>query len=253
LLADEDPAGAAEDLMAFGEASRAGAYEDRMAPWRQWAGLALAQSGRGEEALSLAEEQLAIASAWSDAAHGAALRVRALVGSPDHAEPQMRRAGELLEGSVRMLDRARVAIDHGVALRRIGSRTDARAQLERGLELAAGCEAALLIRRARSELTVLGARPRRLMFSGLEGLTASERRVAAMAAEGMSNREIASSLFVTIKTVETHLGRAYRKLDISSRTELPAKLAGGGAGELTAQACSVGDRERADHGRTAAG
>jgi DNA-binding CsgD family transcriptional regulator len=236
LLAQEDPAGAADDLLAFGAASRAGAYEDRTAPWRQWAALALAQSGRHQEARSLADEQLGIANAWSDPAHGAALRVRALVGSPDQAEPDLRRAAELLEGSARMLDRARVAIDHGVALRRIGSRGDARAQLERGLELAAGCEAALLIERARSELAVLGARPRRLMFSGLEGLTASERRVAAMAAEGMSNREIASSLFVTIKTVETHLGRVYRKLDISSRAELPAKLAGSGAAELTAQA-----------------
>jgi DNA-binding CsgD family transcriptional regulator len=236
LLAEEDSTGAAEDLLAFGEASRAGAYEDRPAPWRQWAALALAQSGRDQEALSLADEQLAIASAWSDPAHGAALRVKALVGPPDQAEPGLREAAELLEGSARMLDRARVAVDHGMALRRLGSRNEARTQLERGLELAAHCEATPLIHRARAELAVLGARPRRLMFSGLEGLTASERRVAAMAAEGMSNREIASSLFVTIKTVETHLGRVYRKLDISSRAELPAKLADSGASELTAQA-----------------
>jgi DNA-binding CsgD family transcriptional regulator len=104
------------------------------------------------------------------------------------------------------------------------------------LEFAARCGAAPLIERARSELAVLGARPRRLMFSGVEGLTASERRVAAMAAEGMSNREIASSLFVTIKTVETHLGRAYRKLDISSRAELPGRLADSDAAQLTASA-----------------
>jgi DNA-binding CsgD family transcriptional regulator len=236
LLADENPAGAAEDLIAFGEASRAGGFEDRVTPWRQWGALALAQLGREEEARALADEQLAIASAWSDAAHGAALRDRALVGPPDEAEPLLGKAAELLEGSVRLLDRARVAIDHGVALRRLGSRTDARTWLERGLELAARCEAAPLIERARSELAVLGARPRRLMFSGLEGLTASERRVAAMAAEGMSNREIASSLFVTIKTVETHLGRVYRKLDISSRAELPATLAASDAAPLTASA-----------------
>jgi DNA-binding CsgD family transcriptional regulator len=83
----------------------------------------------------------------------------------------------------------------------------------------------LLAERARAELLVLGARPRRLMFSGVEALTATERRVAAMAAEGLSNREIAQSLFVTKKTVETHLRSVYRKLSIASRSELPAQLA----------------------------
>jgi DNA-binding CsgD family transcriptional regulator len=71
---------------------------------------------------------------------------------------------------------------------------------------------------------VLGARPRRLMFTGVESLTASERRVAELAAEGMPNREIAQRLFVTLKTVEFHLGNAYRKVGVSSRKELPTVL-----------------------------
>jgi len=57
-------------------------------------------------------------------------------------------------------------------------------------------------------------------------LTPSERRVAELAAEGLSNREIAQSLFLTVKTVEGHLTHAYRKLDVHSRTELPKALAG---------------------------
>ena len=55
-------------------------------------------------------------------------------------------------------------------------------------------------------------------------LTASERRVARMAAEGMSNKQIAQALFVTVKTVETHLHRSYQKLDVSSRAQLARAL-----------------------------
>jgi DNA-binding CsgD family transcriptional regulator len=62
------------------------------------------------------------------------------------------------------------------------------------------------------------------VLSGVESLTPSERRVADMAAEGMTNREIAQALFVTAKTVETHLRHAYQKLDISRREELNARL-----------------------------
>jgi DNA-binding NarL/FixJ family response regulator len=60
----------------------------------------------------------------------------------------------------------------------------------------------------------------------VEALTSSERRVARMAAEGLSNKEIAQALFVTVRTVEAHLHHAYQKLDISSRSELPGALEG---------------------------
>ncbi len=77
---------------------------------------------------------------------------------------------------------------------------------------------------AREELLTAGARPRRPRLSGRDALTASELRVASRAAGGMSNREIAQSLFVTVKTVETHLRNGYRKLEIGSRKELPDAL-----------------------------
>jgi DNA-binding CsgD family transcriptional regulator len=64
-----------------------------------------------------------------------------------------------------------------------------------------------------------------MLVGGVEALTPSERRVAELAAGGMANAEIAQSLFVTVKTVETHLGRTYRKLDIPGRGELAAALA----------------------------
>jgi DNA-binding CsgD family transcriptional regulator len=70
-------------------------------------------------------------------------------------------------------------------------------------------------------------RPRREALGGVEALTPSERRVAAMAAEEMTNREIAQSLFVTPKTVEVHLSNAYRKLEIRNRRQLAGALGAG--------------------------
>jgi DNA-binding CsgD family transcriptional regulator len=78
--------------------------------------------------------------------------------------------------------------------------------------------------RAYLELTATGAKPRRPRTWGVAALTASERRVAELAAGGMTNREIAEALFVTTKTVEKHLASAYTKLEIAGRGELPAAL-----------------------------
>jgi DNA-binding CsgD family transcriptional regulator len=69
-----------------------------------------------------------------------------------------------------------------------------------------------------------GARPRRERLSGVDALTASERRVAQIAAAGMTNREIAQALFVTTKTVALHLTHVYEKLDITGRAQLPSAL-----------------------------
>ena len=81
--------------------------------------------------------------------------------------------------------------------------------------------------RARDELRLAGARPRRALLTGVESLTPAEARIAHMAAGGRSNKDIAQALFLTVKTVEMNLVRAYRKLDISSRRELPGALAQG--------------------------
>jgi DNA-binding CsgD family transcriptional regulator len=99
--------------------------------------------------------------------------------------------------------------------------------LHEGLDLAARCGANLLAGRAREELLAAGARPRRPALAGPDALTPAELRVAQHAAQDLSTREIAQHLFVTAKTVETHLTRAYRKLGISSRRELPAALQSG--------------------------
>jgi len=107
---------------------------------------------------------------------------------------------------------------------RAGRRADALGPLRQAAELAECCGAAALAARAGVELGVAGAVGRRYAFSGADALTPSERRVARMAADGPSNREIAQTLFVTVKTVENHLGRVYAKLAIGSRTELAEAL-----------------------------
>lgn len=131
-----------------------------------------------------------------------------------------------LEGTPRKLDHAHALVEFGAALRRANRRSEAREPLRRGMDVAHRSGARPLAERAREELLACGARPRRLVLSGVESLTASERRVAQMAAEGMSNPEIAQALFVTRKTVETHLGHAYSKLEIGSREELAEALRG---------------------------
>jgi DNA-binding CsgD family transcriptional regulator len=90
--------------------------------------------------------------------------------------------------------------------------------------LAHVCGATPLVERANEELAATGARPRKILQTGLASLTASERRVAQLAAEELSNKEIAQALFVTVKTVEVHLSNVYRKLEIGSRRQLPAAL-----------------------------
>jgi DNA-binding CsgD family transcriptional regulator len=108
----------------------------------------------------------------------------------------------------------------GAALRRAGSRAAAREPLREARELAALCGARGLEERVLEELVVAGARPQRVALSGLDALTAAERRVAGLAADGLRNREIAEALFVTLKTVEVHLARTYAKLGIRGRSQL---------------------------------
>jgi len=133
-------------------------------------------------------------------------------------------AAELERAGAR-LELAYTLVELGAALRRGGQRREAREPLARGADLAERCGAGALADRSATELRATGARPRRRLLTGLESLTASERRVAQMAVSGMTNRDIAQALFVTVKTVETHLGRLYRKLGIHSRAELAEMMA----------------------------
>ena len=116
--------------------------------------------------------------------------------------------------------RAHSLAELGAALRRDGCRSAAREPLAEALDLAAHCGARPLAARVREELKATGARPRREWRTGLQALSPRELRVAQLAAEGRTNREIAYQLYVTLKTIEGHLARAYTKLGIERRHEL---------------------------------
>jgi DNA-binding CsgD family transcriptional regulator len=129
-----------------------------------------------------------------------------------------------------VVEYARAQTDLGALVRRSNRRREARELLREALDLAHRARAKPLELRAETELRATGARPRRVVLTGLDSLTASERRVAELAGREMTNREIAQELFVTARTVEGHLTSVFRKLDVSSRDELPAVLAAGAPG-----------------------
>ena len=188
---------------------------------------ALVAAGQVEEGRALAEAEAADCrrrGALSFEAEALVSLGRALGG--DAGIEALRAAVEVAERSPALFTRATASFELGAALRRSGHRTDARERLSVARELAHRAGATGLVNQATDELTVAGARPRRIALSGAESLSAAERRVAERAAEGLSNREIAEALFVTRKTVEAQLGSTYSKLGIRSRAQLPEALRG---------------------------
>jgi DNA-binding CsgD family transcriptional regulator len=222
-LARGDAAGALEDAYRQRDAMAAVQVDPPTIPWRGVAVRALLQLG--EPAADLASEQLGIARKWGAATEvGAALRLLAHTSADSRLE-LLTESVNVLETSPSRLELARSLVDLGEALRVARRRSDAREHLHRAIELAGECGSAVLRARAVEALEALGDRPRRQVVVGAEALTASERRVADLAAAGRANREIAQELFVTPKTVENHLGRIYTKLGIAGRRDLSRVLA----------------------------
>jgi DNA-binding CsgD family transcriptional regulator len=194
-------------------------------PWRARASIALVALGRTAEARAIATEALRIAEAADiPSAIGEAKRILAATAERNEAIALLRSAVLELESTPVRLELARALLDLGAALRRAGRRSEAREPLSRALELAHRHGAQPLVTAARTELRASGARPRREVRTGIDALTPSERRVAELAATGLSNAQIAARLFITAKTTEHHLAATYRKLNISSRRQLPALL-----------------------------
>jgi DNA-binding CsgD family transcriptional regulator len=191
-------------------------------PWRTQAALAHHRAGRPGEARALADTALSVARTYAaPEATGVALRTLGVLTGDVHA---LAEATEVLATTEAAIEHARALVELGAALRRAKHRADAREPLRAGLDVAARLGATALCRQATEELAAAGARPRRPRRTGVEALSPSERRVARLANEGHSNRDIAQSLFVTTKTVEVHLSACYRKLGISSRSDLAAFL-----------------------------
>ena len=194
-------------------------------PWRSLKALALDGLGRRDDACALLEDELAAAQHWG--APGAVARALRLLGTVRRKDGHelLREAIAVAETSPARLEHAKALVALGSALRRAGQRSESREPLRRGFELASRCGASGLADRARTELYSAGGRPRREALSGPESLTPSERRVAELAADGHSNRDIAQTLYVTPKTVEVHLTSIYRKLGIGKRAALSDSLA----------------------------
>ena len=190
--------------------------------WRSQAAAAHAALGQRDAALVLAREELELARRFgAPRAIGIALRT---VGVIEHELDALRASVDVLGESPARLEHARALCDLGVALRHRRRIVDAREPLRQALDLAVRCQATPLAARARTELLIAGARPRRPQLSGVGALTTNERRIAALAAAGRSNREIAQALYVSHKTVEKHLTAAYRKLGVGGREHLPGTL-----------------------------
>jgi len=193
--------------------------------WVPSAALAMRELGRKAQAGELVARELAEAIAFGGPRrHGIALSLSGLLESSDDGLVRLRQAVEILERTPARLEHARALVNLGEGLRLRGQRAQARTALSQGLEIAHRCGSTALVGRARAELVASGARPRRTALSGPDALTPAELRAARMAASGLSNREIAQSLFVSSKTVESHLSQVYAKLSINSRRELAGAL-----------------------------
>jgi DNA-binding CsgD family transcriptional regulator len=218
---------ALSDMRAAGDiAVRIGAISPSSLAWRSEAALVSMALGERDRAERLARGELDLARAFAaPRTLGVALRAAGVVVGGSEGEGLLREAALTLDAAGATLESARAIIDLGALLRRANRRADARELLREGLDIAHRGGAVALADQAETELRAAGAKPRRARLTGLDALTASERRVAELAAQGMTNREIAQALFVTARTVEGHLTRTFQKLDLHSRDDLPGVLA----------------------------
>jgi DNA-binding CsgD family transcriptional regulator len=226
-LAEGDAEAALADA---GEAMRIAAEVFKATSARVYQGIriaaeAAAAAGRFEEARELAAEALVrAAGSATPRALGNAHLAAGLIDDTEESFAHLEAAVAALADSPARYPRARALFALGAARARRGDAARAEEPLREALELADEFGAAPLVAAARRELAAIGRRPRRAARSGVDALTPSERRIADLAAAGLSTPQIAHRLVITRKTVESHLGQVYRKLGISRRAELAPLL-----------------------------
>ncbi|MDT0352416.1 LuxR C-terminal-related transcriptional regulator [Pseudonocardia charpentierae] len=208
---------------------QAGVDESGFWPWQDVFVDALVSAGRlGEAEVFLAphEEFAAARGRWSTVARLARVRGRleAARGRLPEAEAAFGRAAESLEGVVAPFERALLDLAHGQVLRRAGQRRAAAKKLSAARERLGGLRARPYVERAEQELAACGLAPAKRNALDPSRLTAQELAVARLVAVGMSNRHVASELFISIKTVQFHLTHVYAKLGVSSRAELASRF-----------------------------
>jgi DNA-binding CsgD family transcriptional regulator len=221
-LARSDARGALEDFLAAGRAlSVFGTTNPSVLRWRSMAGVAAKAVGDLELATNLVGQELDLAYAFGLRREiGAALRAKAALVSGQARIDLLQESLAELELAGNALDLSETLCSLGGALRRAGHRVQSREPLSRALDLAHRNGALAVAKRAHDELLASGAKPRRQSVSGIDSLTPAERRIAGLAAQGLTNRAIAEALFLARSTVAWHLRRVFSKLEIDSRTDL---------------------------------
>lgn len=223
-------------LLAGARQEAVGHRNPALIEWRASAIEAQLRLGDVRAARALAHENLALARSFgAPASLGLALRLTAAVADGD-AIALLHEAVALLDGAHARGELARARLALGEALDRSGERSAARPSLTAAMRLAEQLGDSDLAARATAATIAAGGRPRPRREVGAAGeLTRAERRVAELARDGASNVEIAQTLVVTVKTVETHLSRVYRKLGIGARAQLAGALVVAPAGERSGE------------------
>jgi len=215
-----------EDLLSCGRRlAHHGMRFPGFVPWRAHAARAALALGQADDAARLAEEDINASARWGATRPlGTALTTLGLVREDDEAERALSKAIATLRESPARLQLATALTELGTLQARHGQSEKAIETLRQAVELSEHCGARPLARRAAEELRSA----RRALTPAKDneyGLTRQENRIAVMAAQGLTNREIATALHLTRRTVELHLSGAYRKLGIPGRAELGGALA----------------------------
>ncbi|WP_328472177.1 helix-turn-helix transcriptional regulator [Streptomyces sp. NBC_00448] len=231
-VATNQYASALRDFLEVGRLLRSWGLDRPVAlPWRTEAADALVRLGEPEQAEQLVAEQLSLPDARHPRVRGISLRLRAAIRPPEQRQALLKEAIDELRLSGDRVELARALADLGQHLQAVGETNRASMLTRRAWNLAHACGAKTL-----REVILPGLaaqlnpcyptvpRQRRGAEESDAKLSESERRVAALAAHGYTNREISSKLYITVSTVEQHLTHVYRKLSISRRQDLPVDL-----------------------------
>ncbi|GLZ36453.1 LuxR family transcriptional regulator [Actinokineospora sp. NBRC 105648] len=226
-LATDRPHAALADFQRCGELM--GGWEidlPTLVPWRAGAAQAQLALGNHEIARALMAEQLARPGCEGARTRGVSLRILAATSTSDRRVALLEEAVELLHAGGDRFELARALLDLSHAHNTTGDCEKARTVARRALQMAKGCNAEPLSRELLPgrDAEVPEQAGRRPQPTGMETLSEAERRVAVLAALGHTNREIGGKLYITVSTVEQHLTRVYRKLNVTRRTDLPAGL-----------------------------
>ncbi|MGW0558947.1 helix-turn-helix transcriptional regulator [Streptomyces sp. NPDC002926] len=226
-LAGGRPYAALADFMTCGEQMQQWNLDTPvLVPWRVGAAEAWLSLAQQQKASALLEAQLAMCGFGTTRSQGMALRCVAATRDFKDRLTILNKSLHLLQASGDRYELVRTLADLSSAHRAIGDKDKARTAALRARRMAKVCHAdtlsdSLMVATTRFESTSDWSATKE---RGFDKLSKSEQRVATLAARGLTNREIAEELFVTVSTVEQHLTRVYKKMNVRSREDLPVKL-----------------------------